>query len=187
METKDEVEAAKALEDPALAKNKLEGNIEFINVKFKYPERDAIVLKNFSLKINKGEKIAFVGSSGSGKSTIVQILMRFYPIEEGQILMDGHDVNKYNLHRYRGQIGLVSQEPTLFLGTIKDNIVYNSKIKKEVNAQVNKYCDVANATAFINEWPESKNIFIQNSKRKWAKKEARFREAKSKGSPLQDV
>lgn len=183
METKDEVETAKTLEDPTLAESKIEGNIEFVNVKFKYPERDAIVLKNFNLKINKGEKIAFVGSSGSGKSTIVQILMRFYPIEEGQILMDGHDINKYNLHSYRRQIGLVSQEPTLFLGTIRDNIVYNHKIKKEVNGQVKKYCDVANATGFINEWPESKNILIQNSKRKWDKKGVRFREAKSKESP----
>lgn len=67
------------------------------------------MLINFNLKITKGEKIAFVGPSGSGKSTLTQILMRYYPIEEGEILVNGVDYRKYNLYKYRRQIGIVSQ------------------------------------------------------------------------------
>lgn len=108
-----------------------------------------MVFTNFNLKINKGEKIAFVGPSGSGKSTIVQILMRFYPIQSGEILVDGNDFRKYNLHKYRKHFGLVSQEPTLFLGSIKDNIIFNTDIKKNADKKLQKYCKTANAYDFI--------------------------------------
>ena len=111
---------------------KFEGDIEFKNVVFKYPERDALVLNNFTLKIKKGEKIGFVGPSGSGKSTIIQLLLRFYEIESGQILIDGKDIKKYNLLDYRRQIGLVSQEPTLFQGTVKDNIIYTQENQADI-------------------------------------------------------
>lgn len=79
--------------------------------------------------------------------------MRYYPIQTGQILVDGKDYTKYNLRDYRRQIGIVSQEPTLFLGTVQENIVYNANIKKDIDSKVAKYSKIAHAEDFINEWP----------------------------------
>lgn len=94
------------------------------------------MLQNFNLKINKGEKIGFVGPSGSGKSTIIQLLLRFYEVEEGEILLDGKNIKKYNVFDYRRAMGLVSQEPTLFTGSVKDNIIYNQQIEGDVNQKI---------------------------------------------------
>lgn len=92
---------------------------------FRYPQREKVVLENLSFKI-EGQRIALVGHSGSGKSTIIQLLMRFYDPEEGQILINGRDIKEFDLYGLRRQIGLVSQEPALFIGSVSDNIKYNS-------------------------------------------------------------
>jgi len=100
----------------------IEGNFEFANVSFKYPTRDQYVLRDFNLKINAGNKIAFVGSSGCGKSTVVQLIMRFYNPVKGTILLDGIPIQNYNLKHLRRYLSIVSQEPVLFNGTIEENI-----------------------------------------------------------------
>jgi ATP-binding cassette subfamily B protein len=122
-------------------------------VVFRYPERETTVLKNFSLTIRRGEKIGVVGPSGSGKSTLAQILMRFYPIEAGEILVDGVDYRKYNLMRYRQQLGLVSQEPTLFLGSASENILYNSAHVPGIYSLLSEYCRISHSADFISKWP----------------------------------
>jgi ATP-binding cassette subfamily B (MDR/TAP) protein 1 len=182
LETVDEVEEAAGMEDKALGE--IQGDIEFKNVKFKYPEREAIVLKNFSLKINKGDKVGFAGPSGSGKSTIAQILMRFYPIQEGEILVDGVDYRKYNLLQYRLQLGLVSQEPALFLGTARENIIYNSNAQPDEEMRIAEYCKISHSADFISKWPESTWLFIKNSRRRWGRRGARFQEGRNNGWPL---
>ena len=106
--------------------NPIKGNIKFKNVSFKYPERDPLVLKDFSLSIKEGTKIGLVGQSGSGKSTIVQLLMRIYEPTTGEIIIDGKNIKEYDLYCLRKQFGIVSQEPTLFLGTVKENLIYNT-------------------------------------------------------------
>ena len=78
-----------------------------------------------------GEKIALVGHSGSGKSTIIQLLMRFYDPEEGEILINNRNIKEYDLYSLRKQIGLVSQEPALFIGSVSDNIRYNSECTQQ--------------------------------------------------------
>lgn len=85
-----------------------------------------MVLENLSFKL-KNQKIALVGHSGSGKSTIVQLLMRFYEPTAGEILINGKNIKEYDLYDLRKQIGLVSQEPSLFMGSVADNIKYNSE------------------------------------------------------------
>lgn len=101
------------------------GNIEIQNADFSYPSRpDQIVLKNFSMKIEQSETIAIVGSSGAGKSTIAQLLMRFYDLNNGKILIDGLDIKDYDLYALRNQVGIVSQEPILISESIEDNIRY---------------------------------------------------------------
>lgn len=128
-----------------------EGDIEFQKVSFKYPERDAIVLKDFSMKVCKNDKIGIVGESGSGKSTIIQLLMRIYPPLSGDILIDGRNIKEYNLYSLRRQIGVVNQEPTLFMGTVKDNILYDQTVAPE---ELTQALDVACCSKFVDNWEE---------------------------------
>ena len=104
-------------------KQTLKGRIEFKNVWFRYPTRkDQWVLKGLSMKINPNECVGLVGQSGSGKSTIIQLLYRFYDPQRGQILIDGHDIKSYNVRSLRAQFGLVQQEPVLFNYSVRTNI-----------------------------------------------------------------
>ena len=103
-------------------KEPIRGYIEFRNVAFKYPSRDNMVFKGLNLKVNAGKKIALVGASGCGKSTIIQLLLRFYDVIEGEILIDGINIKEFDLRHLRRNFGFVSQEPTLFNGTIEYNI-----------------------------------------------------------------
>ena len=111
------------IDDPKqTCKTPITGNIEFKNVWFKYPSREKQIFKGFNLKIDASKKVAFVGPSGCGKSTILGLLQRFYNPDQGEILLDGIDIKKYDLRHLRGSFGVVSQEPVLFNGTIEYNI-----------------------------------------------------------------
>ena len=104
--------------------NSATGNIEFRNVSFAYPSRkDVQIFKNYSLVIEAGKSVALVGPSGSGKSSIMALLLRFYDPDEGEILLDGINIKEYNIRWLRGQFGYVGQEPVLFSGTVAENIV----------------------------------------------------------------
>lgn len=132
---------------------KLNGSLEFDHVNFAYPTRKEInVLKGLSFSIKPGEKVALVGQSGAGKSTIISLLMRFYNVAEGSIKADGEDINKYALCAYRQNIGIVPQEIILFGGTIEENISYGKPgaSKDEIMEAARK----ANALEFIESFPE---------------------------------
>ncbi|MEQ8673502.1 MAG: ABC transporter ATP-binding protein [Aggregatilineales bacterium] len=101
----------------------LTGKVEFKDVTFGY-EDDQPVLKNFDLKIERGESVAFVGHTGAGKSTIAKLITRFYEFQKGTILIDGQDIRSFDLHTYRARLGIVPQQPFLFSGTVLDNIRY---------------------------------------------------------------
>ena len=104
----------------------IKGDIEFQNVTFKYDSRDHNLFEGLNLTISSGNKIALVGPSGCGKSTIMQLILRFYEIQEGTILLDGKNILDYDLRALRNQYAIVSQEPVLFNGTIKENVRYNT-------------------------------------------------------------
>jgi len=125
-----------------------QGEIEFKDVWFRYPTRlNHWVLKGFNLKINPNERIALVGESGQGKSTVICLIMRFYEPEFGTILVDGVDIKEYNLADLRHKMGLVMQEPTLFNYSIKENILYGQL--KASNSEIVEACQIANAFEFI--------------------------------------
>ncbi|XP_074276332.1 ABC transporter B family member 1 [Silene latifolia] len=129
------------------------GQIELKNVEFSYPSRpDIKILSNFSLTVPAGKTIALVGSSGSGKSTVVSLIERFYDPTEGQLLLDGHDIKTLKLKWLRQQIGLVSQEPALFATTIKENILLGRPDASLV--EVEEAARVANAHSFIIKLPD---------------------------------
>ena len=104
----------------------IEGKIDFLNVDFGYSP-DNPVLTNFSLNINSGEKIALVGHTGAGKSSIISLIARFYEFQSGKILIDGINIRDLKLKSYRKHLGIVLQTPHLFYGTIKENIKYGRK------------------------------------------------------------
>eukprot|EP01016_Furgasonia_blochmanni_P016046 TRINITY_DN1908_c0_g2_i1.p1 TRINITY_DN1908_c0_g2~~TRINITY_DN1908_c0_g2_i1.p1 ORF type:complete len:568 (+),score=146.81 TRINITY_DN1908_c0_g2_i1:65-1768(+) len=116
----------------------IKGEIEFRNVSFKYPFRGQQILKNLNMKINAGTNVALVGRSGCGKSTIIQLLMRFYDPDSGEIFIDGVPLKDFDLKHLRTQIGVVFQEPTLFNNTIEYNIKYTI-----ANASMDKVKDAA--------------------------------------------
>ncbi|KAI7724845.1 hypothetical protein M8C21_006959, partial [Ambrosia artemisiifolia] len=128
------------------------GQLELKNVDFSYPSRpDVKILNNFTLSVPAGKTIALVGSSGSGKSTVVSLIERFYDPTSGQVMLDGHDIKGLNLKWLRQQIGLVSQEPALFATTIKENILLGRPDASMV--EVEEAARVANAHSFIIKLP----------------------------------
>lgn len=132
---------------------KLQGDIRFENVSFEYPSRaDYPILKSISIHIQPGEKIALVGASGAGKSTITSLLMRLYSIQHGSIKVDGQPIEEYNLSAYRNNLGIVPQEVILFGGTIFENIAYGKPNATE--AEVIVAAQKANAWEFIDSFPE---------------------------------
>lgn len=132
-ETIDRTSPIDASSDQGLKPARLEGVIEFHNVSFHYPQRpDVPVMKNFSLKILPGQTVALVGASGSGKSTIVKLIERFYDPVEGYITMDGHNLKDLNVKWLRQQIGLVGQEPVLFDKTVRENLHYGLRDSRAV-------------------------------------------------------
>lgn len=104
-----------------------EGTIEFKNVSFKYPDSDDYVLKNISFTVNKGETVAFIGSTGSGKSTLINLVPRFYDATEGKVLVDGINVKEYDLKALYEKLGYVPQKSFLFSGTVEENIKYGDE------------------------------------------------------------
>ncbi|KGN60047.1 ABC transporter B family member 13 isoform X1 [Cucumis sativus] len=130
------------------------GDIEFNNVSFKYPARpDITVFEDLNLRVSAGKSLAVVGQSGSGKSTVIALVMRFYDPISGTILIDGRDIKSLNLRSLRMKIGLVQQEPALFSTTIYENIKYGNQEASEI--EVMKAAKAANAHGFISRMPNS--------------------------------
>ena len=110
------------------------GTVEFKNVSFKYPDADEYILKNISFKTNKGETIAFIGSTGSGKSTLINLIPRLYDATEGEVLVDGINVKEYTFRNLNNKVGYIPQKAVMFTGSVKKNITYgeaSSKISEE--------------------------------------------------------
>ncbi|XVF77627.1 hypothetical protein PTKIN_Ptkin14bG0061400 [Pterospermum kingtungense] len=129
-------------------KKDIKGRIELKNVFFAYPTRpDQLIFKGLNLRIEAGRTVALVGQSGSGKSTIIGLIERFYDPTKGSVSIDGQDIKNYNLRMLRTHIALVSQEPTLFSGTIRENIAYGKENAKE--SEIRKAAKLANAHEFI--------------------------------------
>lgn len=135
------------------------GNIEFKNVSFSYPSRpDVMIFRDFSLFFPAGKTVAVVGGSGSGKSTVVSLIERFYDPNEGQVLLDNVDIKTLQLRWLRGQIGLVNQEPALFATTILENILYGKP--DATTAEVEAAASAANAHSFITSLPNGYNTHV---------------------------
>ncbi|MFB9210835.1 ABC transporter ATP-binding protein [Echinicola jeungdonensis] len=137
----------------------IEGKVTFENVRFNYPTRPEVdVLKGIQLDINPGDKIALAGHSGAGKSTIIQLLLKFYPINQGEISIDGQAINQWNYKQLRSQIGIVPQEVLLFGGSIRENIAY-AKLDAS-DEEIMEAAKKANAWQFICKFPEGLDTLV---------------------------
>jgi len=126
-----------------------EGEIVFRNVSFRYPESANDSLTDISFELTKGETLAIIGSTGSGKSTLVNLIPRFYDVTDGQILIDGVDIREYNLESLRGKIGYVPQKASLFTGTIESNVNYGGTEEERTEDDVRKAVEIAQARDFV--------------------------------------
>ena len=126
------------------------GEIEFKNVCFKYPNAEEYVLHDISFTVKQGETVAFIGSTGSGKSTLINLVPRFYDATEGRILIDGVDVRDYTLEALHHKIGYVPQRALLFTGTVASNVSYGDNGReKPTLEEIKKACEIAQATEFV--------------------------------------
>jgi subfamily B ATP-binding cassette protein MsbA len=154
-----EIDNAITNHNDAIVKETFESKIEISNINFKYEDEN--VLKDFSLEVTKGQSVALVGQSGSGKSTIANLLTRFYDVNEGTIQIDGADIKKLDIHSLRGLIGLVTQDSILFNDTIKANVALGKE--NATDEEIIEALKIANAFEFVNELPNGIHTNIGDS------------------------
>ena len=130
------------------------GEVEFKNVSFKYPDASEYLLKNINIKIQSGSTVAFIGSTGSGKSTLINLIPRFYDVTDGEVLINGVNVKEYSEKSLNDKIGYVSQKPVIFNGSIKYNVAYGKKISSNTIEEAVK---VAQASDFVTKMKDKYN------------------------------
>ncbi len=140
-------------EEEGVTETATKGYLEFKNVTFAYPgHAESPVIRNVSFKASPGETVAFIGSTGSGKSTLIQLIPRFYDVSEGEILIDGVNVKEYQLSALRNKIGYIPQKALLFTGTIADNLRYGKE--DATLEEMERAIDIAQATEFVSQKPQ---------------------------------
>lgn len=126
------------------------GTVEFRNVSFKYPDADEYLLKDISFKVEKGQTVSFIGSTGSGKSTLINLVPRFYDVTDGEVLVDGVNVKEYTSEFLHNKLGYISQKAVMFNGTVRSNIIYGDNGKETpTDSKVKKAVEVAQAKEFV--------------------------------------
>lgn len=139
---------------------KLKGTIEFKNVSFKYPDADEYILKNISFKASPGETIAFIGSTGSGKSTLINLIPRFYDVTEGEILLDGINIKEYDETTLNNKIGYIPQKAVMFNRTINENIAYGESKNEITEEKIKEAIKIAQAKEFVEKMDNTYNSQI---------------------------
>ena len=148
LDTKNSVEDGKGTDKPLKDK---EGEIQFVNVGFKYPDAEEYVLHDINFKVKKGQTVAFIGSTGSGKSTLINLVPRIYDATEGQVIVDGVNVKDYTLEQLNNKIGYISQKAVLFSGTVKSNVTLGYKENAKPNDEsIEKALDISQSSFVYN-------------------------------------
>ena len=142
-------------------KKDMMGVVEFKNVSFKYPDAESYMLKNVSFTANKGETVAFIGSTGSGKSTLINLIPRFYDVTSGEVLIDGINIKEYNQTSLHNKLGYVPQKAVMFSGTVASNVAYGKNGSKKITLdKIKKAVDVAQGTEFVTKMEEKYDSHI---------------------------
>ncbi len=136
-------------DSPVAPPENVKGEVEFKNVSFKYPDAEEYVLQDISFKANKGDTVAFIGSTGSGKSTLINLVPRFYDVTDGEVLVDGVNVKDYNLEDLHRKLGYVPQRGVLFSGTVDSNVNYGYGAEERAEADVIRAVEIAQGKDFV--------------------------------------
>lgn len=152
----EEDEEVKETSNPVKLEN-VEGNVEFKNVHFGY-NSDNTIINDFSVKVKPGQKVAIVGPTGAGKTTMVKLLMRFYDVNEGAILVDGHDIREFTRHDLRDMFGMVLQDTWLYNGSIMENIRYGRL--NATDEEVKRAAKAAHVDSFVHTLPDGYNMVL---------------------------
>lgn len=148
------LDARLSLTEGVSAESEEQGTVEFKDVSFHYPTSDKDVLEHISFRVNKGETIAFIGSTGSGKTTLISLAARFYDATSGQVLVDGKDVKEYTFDALYDRIAYVTQKAVLFAGDICENILFGESGAGRTESNVRKALELAQASEFVEKLPE---------------------------------
>ncbi len=151
---------AKIKDGKGVKNTKETGTVEFKNVSFKYPDSDEYILKNISFKANKGDTVAFIGSTGSGKSTLINLIPRFYDATDGEILIDGENIKDYTLEELHNKLGYVPQKAVMFNGSVNYNVSYGKTTNKILEKDIKEAVKVAQAKDFVEKMTEKYNSNI---------------------------
>lgn len=151
-----------AIKDGSVTKSdsKLTGTVEFKDVSFKYPDADEYILKDITFKAEKGQTIAFIGSTGSGKSTLINLIPRFYDVTDGEIIIDGVNVKDYKLEYLHNKIGYIPQKAVIFSGSVSENVSYGESDKKITKEDVVKAIEVAQGKEFVESMPDKYDAYL---------------------------
>lgn len=136
-------------DSPVAPPENVKGEVEFKNVSFKYPDAEEYVLQDISFKANKGDTVAFIGSTGSGKSTLINLVPRFYDVTDGEVLVDGVNVKDYNLEDLHRKLGYVPQRGVLFSGTVDSNVNYGYGAEERAEEDVIRAVEIAQGKDFV--------------------------------------
>ena len=148
------LEAKVRMKEGARTDAEEKGTVEFKDVSFSYPSSGKEVLEHISFKVNRGETIAFIGATGSGKTTLVSLAARFYDATSGQVLIDGHDIRDYTYEALYDRIGYVTQKAVLFAGNIRDNVLFGESLAPRTDEDVKDAVRLAQASEFVNKLPQ---------------------------------
>ena len=136
------------------------GEIEFKNVSFSYPNSSEQELNNISFSVHKGETLAIIGSTGSGKTTLVNLIPRFYDVTTGEVIIDGINVKDYKFDTLYNKIGFVTQKAVLFSGTVKDNVLFGETKNEFTNQDLQSALEISQSSEFVNKFSEKENYHI---------------------------
>ena len=151
---------AKIKDGKGVKNTKESGTVEFKNVSFKYPDSDEYILKNISFKANKSDTVAFIGSTGSGKSTLINLIPRFYDATDGEILIDGVNIKNYTLEELHNKLGYVPQKAVMFNGSVNYNVSYGKTKNEILEKDIKEAVKVAQAKDFVEKMTEKYNSNI---------------------------
>ncbi len=136
------------------------GTVEFKNVYFKYPDAEEYILEDISFKVERGETVAFIGSTGSGKSTLINLIPRFYDVTSGEILVDGVNVKDYDMQYLYNKLGYVPQKAILFNNSVKENIIYGDNGKEKTNEVIKKAIEISQSKEFVEKMENNEDSMI---------------------------
>jgi ATP-binding cassette subfamily B protein len=159
LDTKSTIKDGEKLE----SNKNLRGTVEFKGVSFKYPDAEEYLLKDISFKANKGDTVAFIGSTGSGKSTLINLIPRFYDVTDGEVLVDGINVKEYKLEALYNKLGYIPQKAVIFNGTVSSNVAYGTSKEEKTEADIKKAIQVAQAEEFVSKMDQKYDSHIAAS------------------------